>query len=106
MLSTGEDLRYPTTTGARATAVTRLQHRYLDRVVAAAIGDPGIADTYTRVLGLLARPTALFAPRVIAAAARARSTDDAGPPPPSPASAADPVRPEAARAEPVPEKSP
>ncbi|MGH3784410.1 MAG: NAD(P)/FAD-dependent oxidoreductase [Pseudonocardiaceae bacterium] len=71
MLSTGEDLRYPTTTGARVTAVMRLQHRYLDRVVAAATQDPAIAETYTQVVGLLARPTSLFAPRVLAAAARA-----------------------------------
>jgi 2-polyprenyl-6-methoxyphenol hydroxylase-like FAD-dependent oxidoreductase len=85
MLSTGEDLRYPSTTGARVTAVTRLQHHYLDRVAVATTWDPGIADTYTRVIGLLARPTALFAPRVMAAAARARPSDDAaGPPPPSP----------------------
>lgn len=72
MLSTGEDLRYPTTTGMRVTAVTRLQHRYLDRVVAATTQDPATADTYTQVVGMLARPTSLFAPRILAAAARAR----------------------------------
>jgi 2-polyprenyl-6-methoxyphenol hydroxylase-like FAD-dependent oxidoreductase len=72
LLSTGEDLRYPTTTGARVTAATRLQHRYLDRVVAATTRDPAIADTYTQVIGLLARPTSLFAPRIMIAAARTR----------------------------------
>ncbi|PZS30281.1 MAG: 2-polyprenyl-6-methoxyphenol hydroxylase-like oxidoreductase [Pseudonocardiales bacterium] len=79
MLSTGEDLRYPTTTGGRVTAVTRLQHRYLDRVVVATTQDPAIADAYTQVLGLLARPTSLFAPRVLAAAARARPNGERGP---------------------------
>ncbi|MDT7717973.1 MAG: hypothetical protein QOH09_3965 [Pseudonocardiales bacterium] len=72
LLSTGEDLRYPTTTGARVTAATRLQHRYLNRVVAATTQDPAIADTYTQVIGLIARPTSLFAPRIMIAAARAR----------------------------------
>ncbi len=81
MLSTGEDLRYPTTTGARVTAAMRLQHRYLDRVVAASTRDPGTADVYVQVVGMLARPTSLFAPRVLAAAARARRGDEAMLPP-------------------------
>jgi 2-polyprenyl-6-methoxyphenol hydroxylase-like FAD-dependent oxidoreductase len=72
MLSTGSDLRFPTTTGVGVTAVTRLQHRYLDRVVAAATWDPGTADSFIQVAGMLARPTSLFAPRVLAAAAWAR----------------------------------
>ena len=72
MLSTGEDLRFPTTTGMRVTAATRLQHRYLDRVVAATTYDPSVADTYAQVIAMLARPTSLFAPRILAAAARAR----------------------------------
>ncbi|MGH4025801.1 MAG: NAD(P)/FAD-dependent oxidoreductase [Pseudonocardiaceae bacterium] len=72
MLSTGEDLRYPTTTGARVTAITRLQHRYLDRVVTAATRDPAVAQTYTQVLGLIARPTSLFSPRIMVTAARTR----------------------------------
>jgi 2-polyprenyl-6-methoxyphenol hydroxylase-like FAD-dependent oxidoreductase len=79
MLSTGEDLRYPMTTGARVTAVTRLQHRYLDRVVVATTRDPAIADTYMQVGGLLARPTSLFAPRVLVAAARARPNREGAP---------------------------
>jgi 2-polyprenyl-6-methoxyphenol hydroxylase-like FAD-dependent oxidoreductase len=88
MLSTGEDLRYPTTTGGRVTAATRLQRRYLDRVVAATTQDPVTADTYMRVLGLLARPTSLFSPRVMAAAVRARPEGEGDPshsvPPPHP----------------------
>jgi 2-polyprenyl-6-methoxyphenol hydroxylase-like FAD-dependent oxidoreductase len=92
-LSTGEDLRYPTTTGARATALTRQQHRYLDRVVVAATRDPAIANTYTQVLGLLARPTALFAPRVLAAAARVRPNSAS-----APANCALPTRPPVAAA--------
>ncbi|MGH3773068.1 MAG: NAD(P)/FAD-dependent oxidoreductase [Pseudonocardiaceae bacterium] len=71
MLSTGEDLRYPTTTGMRASAVLRMQHRYLNRVVTASTRDPRTADSFTQVIGMLARPTSLFTPRVLAAAARA-----------------------------------
>lgn len=70
LMSTGEDLRFPTTTGAHVSAVTRLQHRYLDRVVAATTRNPAVADTYVQVIGMLARPTSLFAPRILAAAMR------------------------------------
>lgn len=73
MLSTGEDLRFPTTTGMKVSVATRIQHRYLDRVSAAATQDPATADAFLRVMGMLARPTSLFAPRILAAAARARS---------------------------------
>jgi 2-polyprenyl-6-methoxyphenol hydroxylase-like FAD-dependent oxidoreductase len=80
MLSTGEDLRYPTTTGMRMTAVTRLQHRYLDRVAAAATWDPNTAHTYAQVLAMLVGPMALFAPRVLAAVARTRADGESLPP--------------------------
>ena len=70
MLSTGEDLRFPTTTGTQVTTALRLQHRYLDRVVTAATRYPAVADAYVRVLGMLDRPTALFAPRILSAAMR------------------------------------
>ncbi|MGH3686292.1 MAG: FAD-dependent oxidoreductase [Pseudonocardiaceae bacterium] len=79
MMSTGEDLRYPTTTGARVSAVMRLQYRYLDRVVVATTRDPAIADTYMQVFGLLSRPASLFAPRVLAAAARTRPHGESAP---------------------------
>jgi 2-polyprenyl-6-methoxyphenol hydroxylase-like FAD-dependent oxidoreductase len=77
MLSTWEDLRYPTTTGMRATAVMRLQHRYLDRVGAAATHDLTTADSFGRIMLMLARPTSLFGPRILVAAARARPNGDA-----------------------------
>ena len=71
MLSTGEDLRYPTTTGMSAGRVLRAQHRYFDRVEAASTTDPAVTEVYARVFGMLERPTALFRPRVVAAAVRA-----------------------------------
>ncbi len=75
-LSTGEDLRFPTTTGMRVSAAMRLQHRYLDRVLAATTRDPATADTYMQVVGMLAHPMSLFAPRILAAAASARPNGD------------------------------
>ncbi|HKR49433.1 MAG TPA: FAD-dependent monooxygenase [Pseudonocardiaceae bacterium] len=79
LLSTGEDLRYPTTTGVRVTAATRLTHRYLDRVGAAATQDLATADSFGRVMLMLARPTALFTPRILVAAARTRAQGDSTP---------------------------
>jgi 2-polyprenyl-6-methoxyphenol hydroxylase-like FAD-dependent oxidoreductase len=88
-LSTGEDLRFPTTTGGRPGPVLRLQHRYLDRVGAASTRNPAVADAYIRVVGMLARPTALVTPRVLAAAVRSRPGGGLpGPPPPPPGDAA------------------
>jgi len=71
MLSTGEDLRYPTTTGMTAGRVLRAQHRYFDRVEVATTRDPAVTEAYARVFGMLERPTTLFRPRVVAAAVRA-----------------------------------
>ena len=71
MFSTGEDLRFPTTTGMTAGRVLRAQHRYLDRIEAASTRGPAVADVYTRAFGMLERPTALFRPRMVAAAVRA-----------------------------------
>ena len=70
LLSTGEDLRFPTTTGMQVSTLMRAQHRYLDRVLAASMHDPAVAETFVRVMGMVDRPVSLFAPRVLAAAAR------------------------------------
>lgn len=72
MLSTGEDVRFPTTRGTPVRASTRAMHRYLDRVVIASTRDPRVADVYVHVLGMLTRPSAVYRPHVLAAALRAR----------------------------------
>jgi 2-polyprenyl-6-methoxyphenol hydroxylase-like FAD-dependent oxidoreductase len=82
MIATGEDLRFPTTTGMPVTPALRVQHRYLDRVGAASTTDPRAGDAYARVIGMLDPPTALFRPRVLAAALRAGDGAGAGAPPP------------------------
>jgi 2-polyprenyl-6-methoxyphenol hydroxylase-like FAD-dependent oxidoreductase len=70
MLSTAEDLRYPTTTGMRVTIPLWLLHRYLDQVGAAAVQDLATAHSLAKVMVMLARPASLFAPGVVAATAR------------------------------------
>lgn len=87
MLSTAEDLRFPTTTGMHVNTATRLMHRYLDRLLPVVLQDLRIAEIYLQVFGMLARPTALFAPRILVATARGKSRAVAPPcaPPPRPA---------------------
>jgi 2-polyprenyl-6-methoxyphenol hydroxylase-like FAD-dependent oxidoreductase len=65
MIATGDDLRYPSTTGATANAMLRMQHRYLDRVMAAATTDEAAMAALTDALFLLARPESLFKPSVM-----------------------------------------
>ena len=70
MIATGDDLRYPTTTGATAGKALRMQHRYLDRVMAAATDDERAMAAITDALFLLARPESLFRPSVMWRAVR------------------------------------
>jgi 2-polyprenyl-6-methoxyphenol hydroxylase-like FAD-dependent oxidoreductase len=81
LLATAEDLRFPTTTGARANVVTRLQHRYLDRVVARATEHQPTNAAFTQVLTMTSPPTRLFAPGVVAAALRGRRRPPLADPP-------------------------
>jgi 2-polyprenyl-6-methoxyphenol hydroxylase-like FAD-dependent oxidoreductase len=64
MIATRDDLRYPTTTGTTAGALMRLQHRYLDRVMAAATSDETVLAAVTGALSLAAPPESLFRPGV------------------------------------------
>jgi pimeloyl-ACP methyl ester carboxylesterase/2-polyprenyl-6-methoxyphenol hydroxylase-like FAD-dependent oxidoreductase len=87
LLSTGEDFRYPTTEGGRPTPMTRLMHRYLSRVVAKARTDDVVAHHLIHVLQMVAPPTTLFHPEVVARALRGGGTSSGniGPPPTRPA---------------------
>ncbi|MGH3866918.1 MAG: NAD(P)/FAD-dependent oxidoreductase [Pseudonocardiaceae bacterium] len=76
LLSTGQDLRFPTTTGMPVTAAMRLLNHYLDRVGTAATEDLATAHSFAKVIVMLARPTTLFTPRVLAVAARTRADAD------------------------------
>jgi pimeloyl-ACP methyl ester carboxylesterase/2-polyprenyl-6-methoxyphenol hydroxylase-like FAD-dependent oxidoreductase len=86
VLATGEDFRYPTTAGGRPNAVTRLMHRYVDRVNATATTDRVVAHAFNTVLQMVARPTALFHPEVVVRTLRgpkhARGDTETAPPQP------------------------
>jgi hypothetical protein len=66
MIATGDDLRLPTTKGAKANLAVRMQHHYLDRVLAAATRDVTVLDAMIDVFFLLARPESLFRPSIVA----------------------------------------
>jgi 2-polyprenyl-6-methoxyphenol hydroxylase-like FAD-dependent oxidoreductase len=68
LISTGEDLRYPSTVGAKPTMAARLTHTYLDHVLAAAATIPTASAAFLRVLNMIDKPTALLRPRILAAA--------------------------------------
>ena len=72
MLSTGSDLRYPTTVGATQTRMDKLVNKYLDRVLAAASEDPAVNAAFLRVLNLIDEPQALFSPRLLPRVLRPR----------------------------------
>jgi 2-polyprenyl-6-methoxyphenol hydroxylase-like FAD-dependent oxidoreductase len=82
LIATIEDLRYPTTTGARVGARTRCAHWYLDRVMRAANRNAPTNTALVRVLGLVARPRLLFRPAVMIRAlalGRSRAAPAIGP---------------------------
>jgi 2-polyprenyl-6-methoxyphenol hydroxylase-like FAD-dependent oxidoreductase len=65
LLATGEDLRHPTTEGARPTLRTRLMHRYLNRLGPVATGNRTVNAAFLEVANLVHPPTALFHPSVL-----------------------------------------
>ncbi|MGW5698789.1 NAD(P)/FAD-dependent oxidoreductase, partial [Streptomyces asiaticus] len=70
MLSSSEDVRFPTTTGGPAGLGVRVQHRYLDRVIRRATVDPGVCKVLHEVMSMVAAPTALMRPAVLGAVLR------------------------------------
>jgi 2-polyprenyl-6-methoxyphenol hydroxylase-like FAD-dependent oxidoreductase len=65
LLATGEDLRYPTTEGARPTLRTRLMHRYISRLGPVATVNRTVNAAFLEVANLVRPPTALFRPSVL-----------------------------------------
>ncbi len=65
LLATGEDYRYPATAGVQRTALTRLVHRYIDRVMILSNRDRQVFSAYFEI-GQLVRPvSAFFAPHIL-----------------------------------------
>ncbi|MGA5820242.1 FAD-binding monooxygenase [Kitasatospora sp. NPDC094028] len=70
IMAGAEDARFPATTGGPSGALVRLQHRFLDRVLAAATHDPAVTAAFHEVMSLVAPPSLLFRPTVIASVLR------------------------------------
>jgi 2-polyprenyl-6-methoxyphenol hydroxylase-like FAD-dependent oxidoreductase len=64
-MATTEDLRYPWTEGARPDLPTRIMHRYADRVLEVANGNPKVNTAFVNVVNLRHPPMSLFRPRVL-----------------------------------------
>jgi len=66
-MATTEDLRYPWTEGARLDLPTRIMHRYADRVLEVANGNPKVNTAFVNVVNLRHPPASLLHPRVLLA---------------------------------------
>jgi 2-polyprenyl-6-methoxyphenol hydroxylase-like FAD-dependent oxidoreductase len=66
-MATTEDLRYPWTEGARLDLPTRIMHRYADRVLEVANGNPKVNTAFVNVVNLRHPPASLLRPRVLLA---------------------------------------
>jgi 2-polyprenyl-6-methoxyphenol hydroxylase-like FAD-dependent oxidoreductase len=64
-MATTEDLRYPWTEGARLDPPTRIMHRYADRVLEVANGNPKVNTAFVNVVNLRHPPTSLLRPGVL-----------------------------------------
>jgi hypothetical protein len=82
LLATGEDLRYPTTEGARGAtrSLDRAIQRYFNRVILRSNQDVMVSRALTRVVHLVDPPTALFGPMVMARVLLNRSRDQGNEP--------------------------
>ncbi|MBC8162022.1 MAG: FAD-dependent monooxygenase [Roseiflexaceae bacterium] len=69
-LATGPDLRAPDTEGTPPSWFDRMMYRYLDRVFVQATRDAEVVNRLFHVLHLSTSPSALFHPRMVAAALR------------------------------------
>jgi 2-polyprenyl-6-methoxyphenol hydroxylase-like FAD-dependent oxidoreductase len=65
LLSTGEDLRYPTTEGGQQSMTSRWLRPYLDAVLRSATSNSGAHKAFLEVVHLTRSPIVLFAPDVV-----------------------------------------
>jgi 2-polyprenyl-6-methoxyphenol hydroxylase-like FAD-dependent oxidoreductase len=66
LLATGEDFRYPATEGGQPNRITRLMHRYIDRVMLCAVEHPDVFTAFLEVAHLLKPPAVLLRPDILA----------------------------------------
>ena len=65
MMATGDDLRWPTTVGAKPDLITRLMQKYLDQVINAAVENNTVYKALSEVQNMLKPSTALFTPHIL-----------------------------------------
>ncbi|MFJ3219602.1 FAD-dependent oxidoreductase [Kitasatospora sp. NPDC086801] len=70
VMSCTEDVRFAATTGGPSGALLAFQHRFLDKVLAGAAHDPAVTAAFHEVMSLVAPPTLLFRPSLLAAILR------------------------------------
>ncbi|MFD7590705.1 FAD-dependent oxidoreductase [Kitasatospora sp. NPDC059811] len=70
VMSCTEDVRFAATTGGPSGALLALQHRFLDKVLAGAAHNPAVTAAFHEVMSLVAPPTLLFRPSLLAAILR------------------------------------
>ncbi|MGW3045825.1 NAD(P)/FAD-dependent oxidoreductase [Kitasatospora sp. NPDC001159] len=70
VMSCAEDVRFAATTGGPSGALIKVQHRFLDKVLAGATRDPLVTAAFHEVMSLVSPPTILFRPSVLAAVLR------------------------------------
>lgn len=66
LMATGEDLRWPTTSGGQVDGISRLMQGYIDRVMQFSVNHPEAYQTFGEVAHLVKSPTALFKPGILA----------------------------------------
>jgi 2-polyprenyl-6-methoxyphenol hydroxylase-like FAD-dependent oxidoreductase len=64
-MAIGEDLRWPTTIGAKPNTILRLMHAYIDRVIMVAVENPKVYQTFLEVMHMLKPMSALFKPSIL-----------------------------------------
>lgn len=72
LLATGEDYRYTEAEGPPPGRLSKLTHRYLDRIIALAARSPRVRRRFMEVIHLVRSPASLFAPGLLARAAFTR----------------------------------
>ncbi|WP_189271719.1 NAD(P)/FAD-dependent oxidoreductase [Kitasatospora griseola] len=65
VMAGSEDVRFAGTTGGPRGPVARLQHRFLDRVLARATTDAAVSAAFHRVAAMVEPPSTLFRPSVL-----------------------------------------
>lgn len=66
IMATGEDLRWPTTSGGQLDRMSRFMQYYIDQVMQFSVDHPEVYQTFGEVAHLVTPPKALFRPSILA----------------------------------------